>query len=714
MMERFFNIRTLETEVGESVGARTSCLQSFRELGPPDLVHLSKSGPGKGREVRFNDCATCIHLAFFVWTILTQQSGTYHYVTGVDASSSASVAAYLNTLTFSLGENQIWFGKHAQWKIHSGIYCAFDAFAKVDVRVLVKIPGSVEAYVIDERGDKRPATEEHWRETYMSAMLRALLQADDDFFYVSCSRHLDPLLADKTSVQRFFDAFENLFFSGPKLGAVSEIQVVSYVSNYLVDGFFKFVELTGAYDVAEATLRRLVDREPEVAGLLCRLLIMRDDEVGAVQEMNRAITANPRDAYLLDVQAKFCMDKKRYDLALDSATRAVNAAPAEFYTWARLTDVYIKRGEYEQALLTLNSCPMFTYHDLDAHRMPQPARVHFPLPTDGVIDELWKTDVTQEQEVQDPSLLRLPAPSLRSTFARAYDLLTEIVSRIGWDQLLVHRSNVFVMENEYRRERAASKKNVRKSNDDATAATAAAAVAVAETDAEGTHDSTPAVNGNGNGNGTADDSADATTALDKPPAASTVSQDGDVAATNGTIRNELRNKRLCERWLDNMFIVLYEDLRVYTVWRTESVHYESQQLPYNKTALEWEILGLVAYRLKHRDEAIEALTKSLELRFSHRALWKLLDYYTEKPNGVDVADFSGALDAVVQLTAWNHRWYTEFSPRLMLSLADLVRADGLVKVQSLVEARWNGQGVIELMEQLFRQLSSFKLPGTDS
>lgn len=32
---------------------------------------------------------------------LHSQTGVYHHVTGVDASSSASLAAYVNTLTFS-------------------------------------------------------------------------------------------------------------------------------------------------------------------------------------------------------------------------------------------------------------------------------------------------------------------------------------------------------------------------------------------------------------------------------------------------------------------------------------------------------------------------------------------------------------------------------------------------------------------------------------
>jgi hypothetical protein len=78
--------------------------------------------------------------------------------------------------------------------------------------------------------------------------------------------------------------------------------------------------------------------------------------------------------------------KGRNDWALKLAREAVNCAPSEFVTWAKLTEVYIDMGMYDsvsrrsqcrrrrtwtedgydgrsQALLTLNSCPMFTFNE---------------------------------------------------------------------------------------------------------------------------------------------------------------------------------------------------------------------------------------------------------------------------------------------------------------------------------------------------------------
>lgn len=50
--------------------------------------------------------------------------------------------------------------------------------------------------------------------------------------------------------------------------------------------------------------------------------------------------------------------------------------------------------EMIQALLTLNSCPMFTFNGRDAHRALTPARVHLPFhrPIGDILPERTKTE----------------------------------------------------------------------------------------------------------------------------------------------------------------------------------------------------------------------------------------------------------------------------------------------------------------------------------
>jgi tetratricopeptide (TPR) repeat protein len=127
-----------------------------------------------------------------------------------------------------------------------------------------------------------------------------------------------------------------------------------------------------------------------------------------------------------------------------------------------------------------------------------------------------------------------------------------------------------------------------------------------------------------------------------------------------------RNKRLCERWLDNLFMVLYEDLRVYTIWRTEVAQSRQQSVDYKKSSAEWEILGELAERLHHFDEAVEAYQQCLSVKFSPKAMKGVLKMYERK------GDTRGILNALIRLIAWQYKWYSEvcyyFSLCLSLSL----------------------------------------------
>lgn len=86
--------------------------------------------------------------------LVGSQLGSFHFVSGVDASSSASLAAYINSLTYAIEDVSAWFSKGPVWKVRHGCYCCFNAFSRVDMRVDVKIPGGVHAYVVDLRGER--------------------------------------------------------------------------------------------------------------------------------------------------------------------------------------------------------------------------------------------------------------------------------------------------------------------------------------------------------------------------------------------------------------------------------------------------------------------------------------------------------------------------------------------------------------------------------
>lgn len=361
-----------------------------------------------------------------------------------------------------------------------------------------------------------------------------------------------------------------------------------------------------------------------------------DEEVKAVRVLHAALQNHPQSYSLLHVQCDFLRSKDKHDWALKLAKQAVNCAPSEFVTWAKLTEVNMELGRFSdvrsslflsslvlaneltngaQALLTLNSCPMFTYNERDLHRMPTPARSHLPMKdfiaASGILDD--EVNSTHNNDA-DVALLRLPAPSLRGTFSKAYGLLAKLVSQIGWDELLKCRSQVFVMEEEYRMQKAqdpaaptsppTATNGFGGAKDVEPPAEGFGPLALegdsADEDAsiKGVHSETPGIAvenpssedvGEGSGSAgiptikvsTDSDGEREREAIAKyedggsdlgaeapgvgRPETSVKGEEGGTTASAGVeseggaqAPGSFSNKRLCERWLDNLFMVLYE------------------------------------------------------------------------------------------------------------------------------------------------------------
>ncbi|MDI1492305.1 MAG: bud site selection protein [Ramalina farinacea] len=714
-------LRIVEEEIESAIEYRNEALQTIRELGPPDLVHLIKQSKSGGK-----------------------QSGLYHHVTGVDASSSASLAAYVNTLVYSPNDKT--------HKVVSGLYCCYNAFSHVDMRVDVKIPGGVESYCIDERGDKRVASEGLWLETFLCAVLRAYSYADDgsgdNIKKIVGVRRFDPITSTEIE-HKFLDAAERLFFKGPQLGSDPDVQVPNLVSNHLTTGLLNYINTTGRYTSGINLFEKLRTREPEISSLLARVLLAADEEVQAVKLLHDTISELPMDYSLLDCQSTFCQGKGRLVWALECAKRSVTAAPAEFGTWAKLAEIYCALEQWDLALLTLNSCPMFTYQDKDAPRMPEPARILLPVMAESMLDEIDEPQQGYDSEMVHPSLRRLHAAAYKGTFLKAYSLLTEITAKIGWDQLLKIRSHVFVMEEEYRSEKQTGGPHAAPNPNSSTAAL---------------HSPSPKMNGETpesaqtNGN-TTEDAADretlasfATTAVgdesNGPPSSSLDAADQSLEKPNHTITSEevksgnddnttssttpnsftqFRHKRLCERWLDNLFMVLYEDLRIYTIWRTDmsraqkstnnpnssstSPPTDASATDHAKSAEEWEILGDLSDRLQHPTSAIEAYQSCLRQRFSPKAMRRILKFHeSAPPTPSRVQDM---LQALIRLIAWQYRWYSEFSPELLRCVRGLIESEGAVKVRSIVQATSLPQSVLDLTHRYVERCVGFRSEGSD-
>lgn len=665
-----FSIRVKEDYIGYALEERKSKLSQFQELGPPDLISMTKYIPSSSAKdssahKRSSSLEPTNTADLHTYDKLKGEIGTFLYCAGVDTSDPTSIAVFLKNMADTISEEpQIWFGKHKNFKVAKISYSTWNSFRQCDLNVVIHIPGAVQSYILDSKGEIIQIEEaEHdllWAETFISGVVRSIMMMRDNFEEgevnsVVETRILNPLSSGEIGdvTEAFIRLFPLVYERGAILGGPCDVAAVSRTNNYLCETLIQVTKMTLNFRLCRDVLESMLPKYPELIVVLVRVLISADMEIDAIQLIHSDLSKNPDTiteyrSELLCVQAQFLLEVKNdAKLALQSAQAAVNCSPSEFRPWYYLVKSYIALNDIENALLTLNGCPMtplkekYTFKRVVGLPHDSTSNLHLPLPVDVILDEvtsLNSQDVIQEHRSVDPGLLNLPAANLKSTFQLTYKLLTEIVQRTGWEALLKYRAKMFVMEEEYQ--------------------------------------------------GTASPST-------KPH--------------GGT----LRAKRLCERWLDNLFMLLYEDLKSYTLWQAEQLHFEAQNTQYTKTTFEWELLGLCAYRLGHYREAAKAFQAGLRQRFSAQSCRKLLQFYLKERRQVKTgarSDMTSSqtittitsldnriIDLCVKLCCWNHRWYSEFSVILIDSLAVVIQDMGITKLSNEVASRFP-ESVVKLVE----------------
>lgn len=106
----------------------------------------------------------------------------------------------------------------------------------------------------------------------------------------------------------------------------------------------------------------------------------------------------------------------------------------------------------------------------------------------------------------------------------------------------------------------------------------------------------------------------------------------------------------------NLGLTPLQDLRVWTIYRAEVAHFKTQHVAYRKTGLEWEILGDLALRLHHKEEAKEAYQRCLDsARYAQKPWAKLLEAYAEE------GDITRTIQTAIRVAAYQYADFTEMT-----------------------------------------------------
>ena len=456
----------IEGTYGEAMEARDAFVRVKRGcpgLGQPDLCWLRKVSGGsllKG----------------------PQCMSAYHWVLGKEVRDEASLAAgFFVDLTNRLESSalrSLVAPLTQQWRIDSGLYCAYDFFSGCDVRVTVSIPGGVEACAIDGDGESHDVTEAMWRGLAVSSFLRFYLLDSATVAKLGCVRmyqDFQSLKGEAAVLEVIADFYRGgqiqearaLMHHDPHLGHAAED--FDPVASCVLHHFQRLQRFRQAYQFFQGILQY----DPAIGIYIAsiqRELALKDE---ANETLAAALAAAPESPHVLVALGDLELHRKRTDRALAHARAAVELDAEYRPGWILLCKVYNEMGSPALVLCLMNQAPP-PPEDLELDELfpelPEPAQGRtFPAEVPFDADEELALLVTSEIQIAGrEELTKLTGNALFPAFlpdkriaphvqpARLvyivrlafYEIVVDLASSIGWEAFLDLRADVFVMDRE--------------------------------------------------------------------------------------------------------------------------------------------------------------------------------------------------------------------------------------------------------------------------
>mmetsp|Transcript_135112 Transcript_135112/g.431799 ORF Transcript_135112/g.431799 Transcript_135112/m.431799 type:complete len:733 (-) Transcript_135112:70-2268(-) len=346
-------IRGVSELVGaDCLKARTEALDRFESLGPPDLCRLAKAAkpPWAGANAAAAGSAPGGEV---------QRLSFFHYVIGLDIFGAQAAVDYVQGLMQSQekGPWMAWLFGGQHWDIVAGVYCCYDAFSRIDVRVEVPPAGSNRrptACGVDADGGQVQLTRDMWEGAQLSAFLRALQPPPR----VPGLRAL-PLFVRPGALDTFVRLATRLFAWGERLeGGPPELQIGAHP---LCDLFCGYLVASRRLRLALEVLPSLQSSYPAVVVYIARAYVKRGQPEAALNVLVRAARDTPNDGAVLHCQAKVLLAERSpsaAEIAAAAAEHAVRLMPDVWRFWVTLAQAYLQLGLVGHALAALNAPPL--------------------------------------------------------------------------------------------------------------------------------------------------------------------------------------------------------------------------------------------------------------------------------------------------------------------------------------------------------------------
>lgn len=643
--------RILEMKYGESLGIRTKFLKKLSSnnqlgVGLPDLIHFTKFDKFRQEEV-----------------------GEYHYITGIDISSEIMPIAYLNALKLS-------YSNHASTNDQVSMYCCTNIFSQVDIMIRYESEKHYQVTAVDciNRTKRIQINKCLWEETFVSGCIRSMIFNQDRSIKFPGLVEAPLGINNGTNYcRKIVSLFCRFLPRGLQTGFDSTKSIYpTFLQNYLVDALLSFLLVARHLNkFAIELLEKLAveDSNNAICYKLVQISIMLQSDsmdIKVIKLINETMNIFfpdlskisqhqlPNLMELLNLQVKFLIKKEDYKLALPLSLKSTELCSDNIYSWIQLIQCYIGLGEFEHALLSINSIPKLStfdpFKEIFISLRLESSYYRRPL-GNGPISDL----LSSEYNYFSNSM-----PDVKNI-----DLNEMIFGRI----LMANQANRGYMKHIWN-DACLQLGPVYGSN----SSNLINFVSKQEIDAINDQELVKRSK-----------SFNHTWSMQKiywllmsiidkigwnellELRSEVFVMEKEHMNTTTQLNTKVKNKRMCEKWLDKLFMDLYDDLKI-------SVNsFDHNDVKYN--GLEWELLGLTLLRTWNWQNAIDCLRTSIMARFDIVSAEKILELYLNNtfPVNIDII-----LQLLIEKCSYESRFYDIcqwFNLKVLCKLCDSMGVD---------------------------------------
>ncbi|GMM42765.1 exomer complex subunit [Hanseniaspora uvarum] len=666
-------------------------------LGPPDLVQVYKylQDPSDTK-TESNYLPKNSPLDFLFDLKKKEQMTTHFYTIGIDNSDPNSIVSYLKQIKDAIEngneselsdvkEGQLWFGSVKKFKVGWIEYVTYDPFKFVDIHVKMYFSGQTSIYYSDMhcdfvddlkfgKFDISPESkyytinEEFWINCYMGSIIRLIAHLNGNQFgsennsIVEC-KILNPLANDaiNNTAEMFILNFKNIFNHGHLTGSPEVRITTTILNNYAIVSFLKIVELSDSYELAFKVVDGII------LGCKKGLLKLKLNYLNIkLMYINGRIT-DALAAIINDINKINDLSKQDKEYCIDYYSELIEMQ----------IEILLEliRTSKDAQLPSLEELKKLAIHfaEIQPQEIQPWILLSKVLIMDGNIDEaLVALNNAPLENLKDPFvLLRTGFKSVVESQNIHLPLPTDVViseiTGLSSEEVYGEKDQIDPILRDL------------PGNNLKTGYSKCYNLLV-EMISKVTWD-------------TLLDIRSKIFIMDEEYGPLTVSMEAE--------ETENKQKRICSRWLDSMFMILYKDLKYFNKWQIElmkltngeELGQEPDKAIFKGSCFEYELLGNLSLRLNKKAESKFAYQQALSIRFSNIASKNMVPILFEERNELIKKAYSNTLSSetvskmvdvidnqiithLINISVWRHRWYMEFSIFVISSFKKILNLYG--------------------------------------